>query len=86
MAVDQLALSLLAEISAIPTIDVHSHIDPFCPTARSLDDLLSYHYYTELAHSCGMGHEPLRPETSPRERCRAILEHAERFDNTAQYS
>jgi glucuronate isomerase len=86
VADDQLALSLLAEISAIPMIDVHSHIDPLCPTARSLDDLLSYHYYTELAHSCGLGNEPLRADVEPRARCRAILEYAERFDNTVQYS
>lgn len=86
MAEDQLAQSLHAEISKIPIIDVHSHIDPLSPTARSLDDLLSYHYYTELAHSAGMGHEPLRADADPRERCRAILEYAEKFDNTVQWS
>lgn len=86
MVDDSLVQELLVEISKIPIIDVHSHIDPLCPTARNLDDLLSYHYYTELAHSCGMDHNVLRPGADPRERCRTILEFAGRFDNTVQWS
>ncbi|HEX4589282.1 MAG TPA: amidohydrolase, partial [Gemmataceae bacterium] len=82
---DPLVRTLYDELCRIPLIDPHSHIDPFAPAARGLDDLLGYHYYTELAHSAGMGHEPLRPEVDPRERCRAILAHMDRFDNTAQY-
>ncbi len=78
--------TLYDEICRIPLIDPHSHIDPFAPTAHSLDDLLGYHYYTELAHSAGMDQSPLRPEVDPRERCRAILAHMDRFDNTAQYA
>jgi glucuronate isomerase len=85
MFADALTRDLFSELCAAPIYDTHSHIDPFQPAARSLDDLLGYHYYTELAHSAGMGHEPLRPEVDPRERCRAILSFADRFDNTAQY-
>jgi glucuronate isomerase len=83
---DPLTRTLYDEICRIPLLDPHSHIDPLAPTARSLDDLLGYHYYTELAHSAGMSQEPLRPGADPRERCRAILAHMDRFDNTAQYS
>ncbi len=83
---DPLTRTLFDEICRIPLLDPHSHIDPLAPTARSLDDLLGYHYYTELAHSAGMGQEPLRRDVDPRERCRAILAHMDRFDNTAQYS
>src|SRR6187455_140454 len=83
---DTLAQELFREIQAIPLIDPHTHIDPHSPPARSLDDLLGYHYYTELAHSAGMDQAPLRPNVDPRERCRAILAHMDRFDNTAQYS
>ena len=54
MAADQLIHDLYAEIVKIPLIDPHSHIDPHRPTARSLDEILGYHYYTELAHSAGM--------------------------------
>lgn len=83
---DPLVRTLYDELCRIPLLDPHSHIDPFAPTARSLDDLLGYHYYTELAHSAGMDQAPLRPDVDPRERCRAILAHMDRFDNTAQYS
>lgn len=86
MLLDRLARDLYAEIRRIPLIDPHSHIDPRQPTARSLDDILGYHYYTELAHSAGMSQEPLRPEVSARERVHALLGHLDRIDNTAQYA
>ena len=83
---DLLTQNLYQAICQIPLLDPHSHIDPFAPTAKSLDDILGYHYYTELAHSAGMDQAPLRPEVDPRERCRAILGHIDRYDNTVQYS
>jgi glucuronate isomerase len=83
---DTLTCELYQAISEFPILDPHSHIDPFAPTAKSLDDILGYHYYTELAHSAGMDQAPLRPEVDPRERCRAILGHIDRYDNTVQYS
>jgi glucuronate isomerase len=86
LADDLLFQSLLAEIESLPIVDPHSHIDPACPVARSFDDLLGYHYYTELAHSVGMPLAVLDPAADPRDRCRAILRHAERFDNTVQLS
>src|SRR5215472_10382624 len=86
MLVDQLARDLYDAIVDIPLIDPHTHIDPHRPAARTLDDILGYHYYTELAHSAGMDQAPLAPAVEPRERVRAILQHAERFDNTVQYS
>jgi glucuronate isomerase len=86
MATDGLVKDLYGEIVRIPLIDPHSHIDPHRPAARGLDDILGYHYYTELAHSAGMDKGPLAPEVPPRQRVRAILEHAERFDNTVQFS
>jgi glucuronate isomerase len=86
MSTDALSNDLFRAIRAIPLIDPHSHIDPHRATARNLDDILGYHYYTELAHSTGMSQAPLGKDVAPRERVRAILEHMERFDNTAQYS
>src|SRR5947209_14792683 len=82
---DPLVRTLYEELCRIPLLDPHSHVDAFAPAARGLDDILGYHYYTELAHSAGMGHEPLGADVDPRERCRAILAHMDRFDNTAQY-
>src|SRR5262245_29553022 len=86
MLEDRLGRDLEAEIRKIPLIDAHSHIDPRRPAARTLDEILGYHYYTELAHSAGMDHGPLAKDVPPRERVRAILSHMDRFDNTAQYS
>jgi glucuronate isomerase len=62
------------------------HIDPRRPTARNLDDLLGYHYYTELAHSAGMDRALLAPGTDPRERVRGVLYHLTQLDNTAPYT
>ena len=85
MAADTLTSSLEAALAEVPLIDPHSHIDPLRPVSRSLDDILGYHYYTELAHSAGMPHSPLAADVPARERVRAILSHMDRFDNTAQY-
>lgn len=82
---DSLVRDLQSALHAIPLIDPHSHIDPFHPVSRSLDDILGYHYYTELAHSAGMSQLALAPDFPPRERVRAILQYMDRFDNTAQF-
>ena len=91
---DSLVRQLYDEICRIPLIDPHSHINPHRPASRTLDDILGYHYYTELAHSAGMdqkllggtGVSPVGPKVEPRERVRAVLAHMDRFDNTAQYA
>ena len=85
MHTDTLANDLYSELVKIPLIDPHSHIDPHKPVAKSLDDILGYHYYTELAHSARMPQTPLAATVPPRERVAAILAHMDRFDNTAQY-
>src|SRR5438874_9845443 len=85
MPADQLVQNLESALSKIPLIDPHSHIDPLAPVSKSLDDILGYHYYTELAHSAGMGQACLAKEVSPRERVREIVRHMDRYDNTAQY-
>lgn len=85
MLVDRLVRDLDAEIGKIPLIDPHSHIDPRRPTARSLDDILGYHYYTELAHSAGLDKAAMADNVPPRQRVQAILGHLDRIDNTAQY-
>src|SRR2546421_2184931 len=85
MATDALTDDLYGEICEIPLIDPHTHVDPHRPAARNLDDILGYHYYTELAHSAGMGKDVLGPAVEPRRRVRALLAHMGTFDNTAQY-
>jgi glucuronate isomerase len=83
---DSLTSELFTEICKIPLIDPHSHINPRQPASRSLEDILGYHYYTELAHSAGMDRKVLAGDVAPRERVRAILGHMDRLDNTVQYS
>lgn len=83
---DTLTHDLLTALRQFPIYDPHSHIDPFRPVSQSLDDILGYHYYTELAHSAGMSQQPLSAQVPPRERVRAIAAHLERYDNTAQYA
>ena len=86
MPADNLVRDLTTALDAIPLIDPHSHIDPLAPVSKSLDDILGYHYYTELAHSAGMSQEPLGKDVPPRERVRAIVQHMDRYNNTAQYA
>jgi glucuronate isomerase len=86
MLFDPAAQALYDEICRIPLIDPHSHINPHKPAARSLDDILGYHYYTELAHSAGLSKAPLAADADPRERVKAILAHMDRIDNTVQFS
>jgi glucuronate isomerase len=86
MTHDPLTNDLFNALCRIPLIDPHSHIDPHRPTARGLEDILGYHYYTELAHSAGMPKDCLQPGVDPRQRVRTLLEYLDRIDNTVQYS
>lgn len=85
MTHDNLCQRLYDALCQIPLIDPHSHIDPHRPTSRSLDDILGYHYYTELAHSAGMPKSALEVR-EPRERVRNLFKWLDRIDNTVQYS
>src|SRR5712691_10728058 len=82
---DHLVQRLYGEICRIPLVDPHSHINPHRAAARSLDEILGYHYYTELAHSAGMDQGLLAADVDPRQRVCAILGHMDSLDNTAQY-
>jgi glucuronate isomerase len=84
MASPSLVERLFEQIAAIPIRDPHTHISPQHPAARSLDEILGYHYYTELAHSAGMSHAALSADFPARERCRILLQFLQRFDNTVQ--
>ena len=73
MSPDNLENDLFAALCAIPLIDPHSHIDPLRPVSGSLDDILGYHYYTELAHSAGLNSDLLTADQPPRDRVRAVM-------------
>ena len=62
---DPMARELFDEMARWPIFDPHSHIDPHRPAARNLDEVLGYHYYTELAHSAGMPADRVAAELAP---------------------
>jgi glucuronate isomerase len=83
---DPTARALYHEMARWPIYDPHSHIDAHRPAARNLDEILGYHYYTELAHSGGMPAEQVAPTLAPKTRARNLAEHLHTIDNTVQYS
>ena len=83
---DPQAAALFHEMARWPIDDPHSHIDPHRPAARSIDEVLGYHYYTELAHSAGMPAELVAEGVPPETRVRHLAEYLHRLDNTEQYS
>jgi glucuronate isomerase len=83
---DPLARELFDEMARWPIFDCHSHIDPHRPASRNLDEILGYHYYTELAHAAGMPAARVAPELDGRTRARNLAEWLDRLDNTVQYS
>src|SRR5262249_62276857 len=85
MPADSLVADLNSALSTVPLIDPHSHIDPLAPVSKSLDDILGYHYYTELAHSAGMPQAPLGQDVPARDRVRETARFMSRLDTTAQY-
>ncbi len=48
---------LYKKISKIPILDIHTHVDFQNPFAKNAWQILSYHYFTEMAHSQGMPSE-----------------------------
>jgi glucuronate isomerase len=80
------ARELFDEMTRWPIYDPHSHINPHRPAARHLDDILGYHYYTELAHSAGMPAASVSPDLDPQTRIRNLAGYLDRIDSTVQYS
>jgi glucuronate isomerase len=83
---DRTTRELFEEMTRWPIYDPHTHIDPRRPAARHLDEILGYHYYTELAHSAGMPAERVSAELDPGTRVTNLAEYLDRIDSTVQYS
>ena len=78
---------LYSEIDRIPIFDPHTHISHSAPTARSLGEILSYHYYTELCNSAERQSEGWwSPDLSPDELVIRIAGKLPLIANTVQYS
>ncbi len=83
---DPVVRELFEEIAAWPIYDPHSHINALSPASRNLDEILGYHYYTELAHSAGMPADRVAPDLDPKARASNLSQYLDRIDNTVQYS
>jgi glucuronate isomerase len=77
---------LFAEMARWPIFDPHTHIDPHNPAARHFEEVLGYHYYTELAHSAGMPARAVSASLDQDARATAVVEYLDRIDSTVQYS
>jgi glucuronate isomerase len=83
----ELRQRIFDELDSLVLIDPHTHINPHAPAAKTLADILGYHYYTELAHSAGMPREEIdEPGLDPKEKVRRLVFHLAPLDNTVQYS
>ncbi|MEX0939661.1 MAG: glucuronate isomerase [Pirellulales bacterium] len=84
---EALRTRLFEALDALVLIDPHTHINPHAPAAATLDDILGYHYYTELIHSAGMPRQEIEaPGLSPREHVGRLVERIAPLANTVQYS
>jgi glucuronate isomerase len=77
---------LFAEMARWPIFDPHTHIDAHRPAARHFEEILGYHYYTELAHSAGMPAAAVLPSLDQDARAARVVEYLDRIDSTVQYS
>jgi len=74
-------------LDALVLIDPHTHINPLSPASTTLDDILGYHYYTELAHSAGVPKDLIEvPGMDPKERVHSLIAKMGPINNTIQYS
>jgi len=81
-----LAARIAAELGRATFVDPHSHVDPAAPAARSLADILGYHYYTELVHSSGTPREAIEGAgIDDPTRVGRIVDGLDRLTNTVQY-
>ena len=75
------------ELAKATFIDSHSHIDPHAPSARTLADILGYHYYTELVHSAGAPREAIEgPGLDEESRVARIVAGLTHLTNTIQHA
>ncbi len=78
--------SLLTEINKTPIIDVHTHVKPGSPQARSLYELIGYHFVTADLDCAGMPEEPVTDNAlSDYERVEMMIPYLKYCRNTGTY-
>ncbi len=79
-----LVTELYERIDMLPIVDIHTHVNWKSPTATNIGDILSYHYYTELANAAAF-QEGGFPYDDPEALTRVILPKLAHLRNTVQY-
>ncbi|MHB0857320.1 MAG: hypothetical protein ACYC5M_07090 [Anaerolineae bacterium] len=79
-----LVKELYERIDELPIVDIHTHVSWKTGTAANIGEILSYHYYTELANSADF-QEGRFPFDDPEALTRAILPKLDLIRNTVQY-
>lgn len=79
-----LVTELYERIDMLPIVDIHTHVNWKSPTATSIGDILSYHYYTELANAAEFQEEGF-PYDDPEALTRVILPKLAHIRNTVQH-
>lgn len=79
-----LVRELYDRIDALPIIDIHTHVNWKTGTAANIGEILSYHYYTELANSAAF-QDGKFPFDDPEALTREILPKLALIANTVQY-
>ncbi len=83
---EERALTLLrSALAEIPAIDVHSHLNPRALAARSLGDLLFYHFVTTELLAAGAPPESLSRELPAEERLERCLPYFPFIANTSTW-
>lgn len=79
------AETIFQALDSLEIIDPHTHIQPLQPASRHLNDLLGYHYFTELAHSAGVPKLEIEAERlSADDRVRRLVRGLAPLGNTIQ--
>jgi len=75
---------LYERLDSLPIVDIHTHVNWKTGTARNIGEILSYHYYTELANSAEFQRGDF-PFEDPEELTRLMLPKLRFLRNTVQY-
>ncbi|MBO3803269.1 MAG: hypothetical protein JTT11_05265 [Candidatus Brockarchaeota archaeon] len=76
---------LMEEISESKIVDIHSHIDPSRPSAKTAADILLYHYLATELRSAGVPEEILSEGKEPEQRAKGAVPYMRLIRNTTTY-
>ncbi|MCX7917849.1 MAG: hypothetical protein N2589_06990, partial [bacterium] len=74
---------LKEEIKNIPIVDIHSHLNPLFPQARSIEDIIFYHFIRREIHSSGGDDNFFVSNASLEEKIDYFLKYLDFIENTS---